>query len=562
MTRIIEPSFSSSSSNAAVGLLAGANKLLQRGAVGEAFAIAIALKRARACVEGLDLLRAGCFLKMGRPVDARESLREELRAFPSNTTARSLLDKLCIEREGEFAPSSKDPEFCRVLEAIRPYSMLSVERLHSLYVRARDICEQNIPGNFAECGVAAGGSTALLAWVIQRHSKIPRFVWCFDTFGGMPHPGVEDRHNGIAADETGWGAGTCAASQASLREVCEKLGVFDIVRPVEGLFEDTLPAARNWVGMLALLHLDGDWYSSTRVILEHLYDRVSDRGVLQVDDFGFWEGCRQAVDEFFKTRGVAPEIKRIDDTGVWFEKPERFPFNPELSPPLREAFSQLDVAKFGVESQMSENERFQLFWLLATQLRLEKQQAGVLFVEVGSYAGASLLQSYLALKLLNLPVTTFAVEPEGQLQFFEVLREIGTEAQHVPLMSGDAVEVVSRECARLGGAPDAILIDGDHSYEGVKRDLELYFPLLRPGGILIVHDYLPALSDVNREFILYHHKNNEPGIRRACDEYFAAHAATMIEAPLLRPSDPTQTQAWLPIIPEVFSTIRAWRKGS
>jgi predicted O-methyltransferase YrrM len=128
------------------------------------------------------------------------------------------------------------------------------------------------------------------------------------------------------------------------------------------------------------------------------------------------------------------------------------------------------------------------------------------------------------------------------------------------MMSDQAVSVVAAECSKLGQRPDAILIDGDHSYAGVKRDLELYFPLLRPGGVIVVHDYLPVLSEENRDFILYHHKNNEPGIRRACEEFFTSHVAEPVEAPLLYPTDPTQTQAWLPIIPGVSSTIRAWRK--
>jgi predicted O-methyltransferase YrrM len=40
----------------------------------------------------------------------------------------------------------------------------------------------------------------------------------------------------------------------------------------------------------------------------------------------------------------------------------------------------------------------------------------------------------------------------------------------------------------LGGALDVLLIDGDHSYDGVRRDFELYTPLVRPGGLIILHD--------------------------------------------------------------------------
>jgi predicted O-methyltransferase YrrM len=41
----------------------------------------------------------------------------------------------------------------------------------------------------------------------------------------------------------------------------------------------------------------------------------------------------------------------------------------------------------------------------------------------------------------------------------------------------------------LGGDPlDLLFIDGDHSYEGVKADFELYSPLVRPGGLIVLHD--------------------------------------------------------------------------
>jgi predicted O-methyltransferase YrrM len=38
---------------------------------------------------------------------------------------------------------------------------------------------------------------------------------------------------------------------------------------------------------------------------------------------------------------------------------------------------------------------------------------------------------------------------------------------------------------------DFIFIDGDHSYEGVKRDFDLYFHLVRPRGMVAFHDILP-----------------------------------------------------------------------
>lgn len=38
---------------------------------------------------------------------------------------------------------------------------------------------------------------------------------------------------------------------------------------------------------------------------------------------------------------------------------------------------------------------------------------------------------------------------------------------------------------------DYLFIDGDHSYEGVKKDFELYSPLVRAGGVIVFHDIVP-----------------------------------------------------------------------
>ena len=82
---------------------------------------------------------------------------------------------------------------------------------------------------------------------------------------------------------------------------------------VQGRVENTLPAAAP--PEIAVLRLDTDWYESTRHELEHLYPRLVDGGVLIVDDYGYWQGARQAVDEYFGETGEAILLNRIDDTG-------------------------------------------------------------------------------------------------------------------------------------------------------------------------------------------------------------------------------------------------------
>ena len=212
-------------------------------------------------------------------------------------------------------------EFQEILSVIRPYTFLGEARLFSLYSLARQICLDDIPGNFVECGSCKGGSAALLAVVIKRYSLRPRVVYAFDTFEGMPEPTEADKHNGIPANLTVWGAGTLKAPLTdNLDVICQSLDVGDIVIAVKGLFAQTLPESKSQIGSIALLHADGDWYESTMDIFNNIYDRVVPNGFIQIDDYGHWEGCRKAVHEFERGCGQSFALRVIDYTGVWFQK--------------------------------------------------------------------------------------------------------------------------------------------------------------------------------------------------------------------------------------------------
>jgi predicted SAM-dependent methyltransferase len=271
-------------------------------------------------VLNLDLLRAQAFLGLKEHLSAQEALKEELRFFPNNDEARDLLAQL--SRWSHEDVSCFPIEFQKLFDAVRPYTMLSSERLHSLYDLAKKICAQDVPGNFVECGVAAGGSSALISFVIKKYSKRPRILYCFDTFGGMPEPTENDTHAKTHANETGWGTGTCAAREDSLLEVCTNLDTTDIVRPIKGLFKDTLPQYSKEIADVAFLHMDGDWYESTRDIINNLYDQITSEGLIQVDDYGHWDGCKKALHEFEAKKQLHFDLQRIDATGVWFQKPK------------------------------------------------------------------------------------------------------------------------------------------------------------------------------------------------------------------------------------------------
>ena len=70
---------------------------------------------------------------------------------------------------------------------------------------------------------------------------------------------------------------------------------------VKGRVEETVPDEAP--ERIALLRLDTDWYESTKHELEHLYPRLVSGGVLILDDYGWWKGAREAVDEWLASTG-------------------------------------------------------------------------------------------------------------------------------------------------------------------------------------------------------------------------------------------------------------------
>jgi predicted O-methyltransferase YrrM len=76
-----------------------------------------------------------------------------------------------------------------------------------------------------------------------------------------------------------------------------------------------------------------------------------------------------------------------------------------------------------------------------------------------------------------------------------LIQSFGHARQQVHLLAVDshAPETLQRIQGLLkGNQLDFLFIDGDHRYEGVKADFEMYSPLVRPGGLIGFHDIVPG----------------------------------------------------------------------
>jgi O-methyltransferase len=222
----------------------------------------------------------------------------------------------------------------RIVDAVAPYTMSSRQRRYALVQAVDHVLRRRVPGAFVECGVWRGGSALAMLLALQRAGASDRELWMYDTFEGMTMPSGRDVSRFDPPARQTWDAAQAAGRQAwdylfqpdqTGEQAVEKLLLDagcprDRLHLVRGKVQDTLPA--QMPGEIALLRLDTDWYDSTRHELEHLYPRLSRGGVLIVDDYGHWQGCREAVDEYFARPDVEPVLlHRVDYTGRVAIKP-------------------------------------------------------------------------------------------------------------------------------------------------------------------------------------------------------------------------------------------------
>ncbi|WP_381798027.1 TylF/MycF/NovP-related O-methyltransferase [Streptomyces niveus] len=215
-------------------------------------------------------------------------------------------------------PADYDDEAKEIIRAVKPFTMTSPERLNAFILATRHVVRHNIPGDIVECGVWRGGSMQACAKTLLALGETDRGLHLFDTFEGMPPPTAEDlRRDGKSAEDllAAQGKDRPIWAVASLEDVQAGFGNVpypgERVHYVQGLVEDTVP--QQAPEQISILRLDTDWYASTKHELEFLYPRLVSGGVLLIDDYGYWQGSRQAVDEFLEKTGERLLMLRMDE---------------------------------------------------------------------------------------------------------------------------------------------------------------------------------------------------------------------------------------------------------
>ncbi|MFC1964606.1 TylF/MycF/NovP-related O-methyltransferase [Chloroflexota bacterium] len=214
----------------------------------------------------------------------------------------------------------------RTVYLIRSHTMVGRTGLLATYDIASEVEKSNADGCFVECGVARGGCSALMA-MVANENKRNRKVWLFDSFEGLPEPTSKDKPDvthdpGQDRSSSALQKGYCLGTYGEVSNfLFSKLGLDkENVFIVEGWFQNTLPSHKDKIRKISFLRIDADWYESTKCCLENLYDNVVTGGYIFVDDYSL-TGCKKAVDDFLKKKGLDVRFTFDNRGGAYFVKP-------------------------------------------------------------------------------------------------------------------------------------------------------------------------------------------------------------------------------------------------
>jgi len=166
---------------------------------------------------------------------------------------------------------------------------------------------RHVHGCVIECGVWRGGMSAGIAEVLGPD----RDYFLFDSFEGLP-PATEADGN----DAKNWQKDTqgttyydnCRAP-VEFAARAMKLSGAPRHKLIKGWFEDTLPVFVPPFP-IAILRLDGDWYESTMISLESLFEHLAPGGIVILDDYYAWDGCSRAVHDFLSRRQSTARVRQ------------------------------------------------------------------------------------------------------------------------------------------------------------------------------------------------------------------------------------------------------------
>jgi len=205
-----------------------------------------------------------------------------------------------------------------IFKKIKHLTLLQYERIDCNINSIDYILDNNIEGDIVEIGVFKGGSILSMMLRLEEKNVLNRIIHLYDTFEGMTQSTEFDIDLNNVKANTAIDMYLCKCDLETVKNNIKNNSNYPsnlIYYHVGDILKTNFIPEK-----ISLLRLDTDWYESTKFELDYFYDKVTSGGVIIIDDYGHWQGCKKAVDEFLEKH---PEIKieKIDYTGIKFLKP-------------------------------------------------------------------------------------------------------------------------------------------------------------------------------------------------------------------------------------------------
>ncbi|MCF8253152.1 MAG: TylF/MycF family methyltransferase [Bacteroidia bacterium] len=228
----------------------------------------------------------------------------------NNDNYKSILKKL------EFVPKNiNEYDFDVFLNYKKVDVLLHSQDLTHIENLCNYINSKKIIGDIVECGVWKGGSAILLRSLLDETWKsMNRKMWLADFFG----TGFDfDQENMQQKELTTFNkASEFKINPPQINEVKNFLCDFGILDETTnfliGNINKTLHKAQ--IESICLLHLDLDFYASTKNALNMLYEKVSVGGLILINDYNVKNlNCKEAILDFRKSSQITNPLIEIGD---------------------------------------------------------------------------------------------------------------------------------------------------------------------------------------------------------------------------------------------------------
>ncbi|NCA22392.1 MAG: hypothetical protein EBS86_14805, partial [Crocinitomicaceae bacterium] len=321
-------------------------------------------------------------------------------------------------------------------------TLVSKERLQNLYNQCSKF--KNTSYSFVECGVAKGGCLAMMKIASGEKNKI----FGFDSFEGMPNiteKDISDYNKSCPLNDFGKVGDNMSGGIENVYNTFEKLNLdMKNVSLIKGYFEDTLQIKENidYIDKIAVLRLDGDWYESTKVCLEKLYDKVIEGGIIIIDDYGHFIGAKRATDEFIAKNNIKSPLIKTDYTEYYWIK------NTNADKILSDTLN--------IEEDI---------WTCSAKMRYDiyeffKDKSHFKIAEIGSHKG------YSTKVLSKIFSKVYAVD--NSVEWTEFNKNFNKDAKNIEYVM---LDIYKDKWDVLPEDIEVAFIDADHSYEGCKSDI-------------------------------------------------------------------------------------------